>query len=210
MAFSEVRPHLAALFSRTHYARALTTHSLATLIHTLTHSNTHSLSTDSLATGTNHTSFSSLCLSAVVDHACQGNRAGHWAQDAEEGLLDLALDNPDPRVHFALVCGAQSCPALRVYSAANLERGLGMAAASFCGQEVELEEEGDKRLVRLSMIFKWYAKDFGAEEAAQLAAIAGFLPAPQQATLRLWLEESQNGTALEVEYRPYDWSLNKS
>jgi hypothetical protein len=30
----------------------------------------------------------------------------------------------DPRIHFALVCGAKSCPAIRVYKVTNLERGL--------------------------------------------------------------------------------------
>ena len=30
----------------------------------------------------------------------------------------------DCRIHFALVCGAKSCPAIRVYKVTNLERGL--------------------------------------------------------------------------------------
>ena len=31
--------------------------------------------------------------------------------------LKVALDAVDPRIHFALVCGAKSCPPIRTYSA---------------------------------------------------------------------------------------------
>lgn len=58
----------------------------------------------------------------------------------------------DPRIHFALVCGAKSCPPIRLYSAANLEEGLAAAAEAFVGGEVEVDV--GKREVRLSKIFK--------------------------------------------------------
>ena len=34
----------------------------------------------------------------------------------------------------------QSCPAIRVFSAENMERGLEAAAKSFCSQEVCIED----------------------------------------------------------------------
>lgn len=37
---------------------------------------------------------------------------------------------PDPRIHFALVCGAKSCPPIKLYTPDNLEEGL--AAAGGC------------------------------------------------------------------------------
>jgi hypothetical protein len=30
----------------------------------------------------------------------------------------------DPRIHFALVCGARSCPPIKLYTPENLEEGL--------------------------------------------------------------------------------------
>lgn len=30
--------------------------------------------------------------------------------------LKVSLDSPEPRVHFALVCGAKSCPPIKTYS----------------------------------------------------------------------------------------------
>lgn len=34
----------------------------------------------------------------------------------------------DPRIHFALVCGAKSCPPIKVYTPDNLEEGLQVRA----------------------------------------------------------------------------------
>jgi Protein of unknown function, DUF547 len=38
----------------------------------------------------------------------------------------------DKRIHFALVCGAKSCPPIRVYTPDELDEGLDAAAAAFC------------------------------------------------------------------------------
>lgn len=48
------------------------------------------------------------------------------------------VDPVDPRIHFALVCGAKSCPPIKLYSADNLDEGLGGAAEAFCSGEVEV------------------------------------------------------------------------
>lgn len=41
----------------------------------------------------------------------------------------------DPRIHFALNCGAASCPPIRVYTPDRLEFGLEAAASAFCAGE---------------------------------------------------------------------------
>ena len=41
-------------------------------------------------------------------------------------------DQLDPRIHFALVCGAKSCPRIRVYHGATLDADLDAAARTFC------------------------------------------------------------------------------
>ena len=38
----------------------------------------------------------------------------------------------DKRIHFALNCGAKSCPPIKVYTPEALEEGLQSAAAAFC------------------------------------------------------------------------------
>ena len=42
----------------------------------------------------------------------------------------------DPRIHFALNCGAKSCPPIKLYEPENIEKQLDIASKSFCSQEV--------------------------------------------------------------------------
>lgn len=49
----------------------------------------------------------------------------------------LAVNPPDPRIHFALNCGAASCPAIRVFTPASLDAGLEAAAQVFCAGEAK-------------------------------------------------------------------------
>ena len=56
------------------------------------------------------------------------------------GRLKVALAAPEPRVHFALVCGAKSCPPIRTYTAAvkrggvdnNVYDGVGLHGVCVC------------------------------------------------------------------------------
>lgn len=76
----------------------------------------------------------------------------------------LAIKPVDPRIHFALNCGALSCPPIKVYTPERLEAGLSAAAQGFCSSEVDVDE-GEMKLKNVSMIFKWYGGDFGDKEA---------------------------------------------
>ncbi|KAG2439584.1 hypothetical protein HXX76_004936 [Chlamydomonas incerta] len=151
----------------------------------------------------------------------RGNRAGASNLWNLLGLHGLAggfwkPDNPrlakvvrpmDPRIHFALVCGARSCPPIRLYSAANLDEGLAAAAEAFLGGEVEVDVA--RREVRLSKIFKWYAVDFGANKAERLAYVASLLQQPARGQLEgLLAAAAAGGPQIRVSYKEYDWSLN--
>lgn len=113
----------------------------------------------------------------------------------------------DPRIHFALNCGAASCPAIRVYSAANLEAGLASATSAFVAGEVSVDESS--REVRLSKIFKWYRPDFvgfGGDDAALLRYVAPYLPERDAAALARMLGDG--GGKVKVAYKEYDWTSN--
>lgn len=64
----------------------------------------------------------------------------------------------DPRIHFALNCGAKSCPAISVYSSEEsaLNQELTWAAAAFCSENVRCDEN----TVTVSRLFSWYRNDF--------------------------------------------------
>ncbi len=43
------------------------------------------------------------------------------------------LEEVDPRIHFALNCGAKSCPPILVYEEDDLDAELDIATRNFCG-----------------------------------------------------------------------------
>lgn len=54
-------------------------------------------------------------------------------QDWPELVMPSQAVQPmDPRIHFALVCGAKSCPPIKVYTAISLQEGLESATTAFC------------------------------------------------------------------------------
>lgn len=120
----------------------------------------------------------------------------------------------DPRIHFALNCGARSCPPVKIYSSSMLNEELQTAAQAFC----EDDETGVRlvaldRVVYLSSIFKWYCSDFGCRSPSQLPhKLIPYLRGSKQDLLQSMLndEPRQRKNPIVVKLLPYDWSSNAS
>jgi hypothetical protein len=67
------------------------------------------------------------------------------------------LNDPDPRIHFALNCGAESCPPIRTYDPARIDEQLDLATRSYLDATVDVD--GD--VVRVPRLFLWFRGDFG-------------------------------------------------
>jgi hypothetical protein len=111
---------------------------------------------------------------------------------------------PDARIHFALVCGATSCPPIKLYAAPTLEESLQAAAEAFCTTEVTLDA-ANKR-VTLSKIFQWYFVDFGTDKEQRLRFLLPYLEPQKQRLLEGWLQQGAN--SIKVSYAPYNWDVN--
>jgi hypothetical protein len=97
----------------------------------------------------------------------------------------------DPRIHFAVVCAAASCPPLANYafSAGSVNTQLDKLARNFINNNKFNQTKGD---VKVSKIFDWYAEDFGDVRAYLNKYLASDIP---------------EGAA--IGYADYDWALNK-
>ena len=96
-----------------------------------------------------------------IEHGLlRDNRRRPWPPlrpfGARDGRRALAVSPPDPRFHFAITCGAASCPPVGVYRAADLDAQLDLATRNFVNQEIVLA--GDR--LASSRLFKWYRADF--------------------------------------------------
>jgi GH15 family glucan-1,4-alpha-glucosidase len=112
------------------------------------------------------------------------------------------IDRPDPRIHFALVCASRTCPPVEAYTGELLDEQLDTSARVFINATTEVAE--DERRMTVSMIFKWYREDFQHDGSELARYIAGYLYDPEEAA---WVRD--NAESLTLEYRPYDWRLNR-
>ncbi|MEQ9363702.1 MAG: DUF547 domain-containing protein [Leptospirales bacterium] len=100
----------------------------------------------------------------------------------------------DARIHFALNCGALSCPDLRreAYTAAKLSKQLAEQAWVFTrNQSKGVRVDDATKTVHLSKIFEWFQKDFKDAEAY----------------VRRYRKEIPAGYAFKTDIE-YDWRLN--
>lgn len=104
----------------------------------------------------------------------------------------------DPRIHFALNCGARSCPAIRSYGAGEIERQLELATRSYVSEETTVDRAAGR--VTLPKLLRIYRADFGPKDA-QLEFVASRLEAEDAA----WVRDNRDG--LRVGYGSYDWTI---
>ena len=133
-------------------------------------------------------------LQLVVDGA------GISLEDIEHKVLRKMNE---PRIHFAIVCASKSCPRLlnRAYTAADLEKQLSTSTRAFFASGANFRYDAGSGKMQLSTILKWFASDFGRDQAAQLKTIAPYLP-----TKAAW--QAANAGRVRVSHLDYDWSLN--
>jgi hypothetical protein len=115
----------------------------------------------------------------------------------------LRNDFKDPRIHFALNCGARSCPPLpaKAFRESSLDKTLSDLTSKFLnGSGVKIEET--KKELQVTKLMDWYGIDFKEKEGSV------------EAYLKKWVIESTKKTALDaggykITFQGYDWSINK-
>jgi hypothetical protein len=70
----------------------------------------------------------------------------------------LAVEEVDHRIHFALNCGAVSCPPIAIYDFHRLNDQLDVATRQFMMSETTVEEES--KTLRTTRLLAWFRGDF--------------------------------------------------
>ena len=116
-----------------------------------------------------------------------------------------SLDKVDHRIHFALNCGARSCPPVKKFSVADLDEELRIVAMAFCEQDENCGVYPDKNEIRLSTIFKWYRVDFADSIKNLPKTLVKYLRKEKKEALQKMLDGKKSIT---VKFNTYDWSSN--
>lgn len=126
--------------------------------------------------------------------------------DIEHVLLRGAEDFAEPRIHFAVNCASIGCPALRpeAYTGTQLDVQLDDQTQRFLRDRSRNRYAGGR--IEVSAIFRWYGEDFDGA-----GGVAGFLADHADALgLDDVAEAALRAGELDIEFLPYDWSLNRS
>lgn len=101
------------------------------------------------------------------------------------------VDKVDYRIHFALNCGAKSCPKVSVYLPSRTNEQLDKATAAYLKQEAEYDKKED--LLKLPALMTWFSQDFGSREDKRDIA-REYKVIPEAADPK-------------IEYKDYDWTM---
>ena len=101
----------------------------------------------------------------------------------------------EPRIHFALVCAAKSCPKLhnKAFTADTLNEDLSKLTHEFLADESK--NNITQNNLKLSKIFKWFAKDFKKK-----GSLIDFLN--QYTDVKISDKAKKN-------FKDYNWDLNE-
>lgn len=104
------------------------------------------------------------------------------------------VDEIDGRIHYALNCGAKSCPPVRVYHADKMNEQLDQSAKNYLENKVEFKET--EKEIYVPVLFSWFIGDFGGKKGIYNFLVKYGI-----------LKELQKDT-YDIEYLDYDWTLD--
>ena len=109
---------------------------------------------------------------------------------------DIIRKMNEPRIHFALVCAAVSCPKLynKAFQASTLDGDLNMLTASFLANSTKNSISENE--LEISKIFQWFTGDFKTKERS----LIDFLN--QYSSINIAADA-------KIRFKDYNWSLNE-
>ncbi|KAL7536459.1 hypothetical protein ACHAXR_010227 [Thalassiosira sp. AJA248-18] len=116
----------------------------------------------------------------------------------------LSLKKFDKRIHFALNCGAKSCPPVKKYTVEAIEEELRLAAMAFCEQEDNVAIVEESRQLHLSKILYWYMSDFVRSKDELPQMVAQYLRGEKKERL----DKLMGIGNVSLKFLDYDWSSN--
>ena len=101
------------------------------------------------------------------------------------------VDRLDYRIHFALNCGARSCPPIAFYDAAKIDEQLQTAMTGHL--RIESDYDSVHNTVAVTAFMGWFRADFGGKRGIRkLLRNAGVIPADRSP---------------KIVFKKYDWKL---
>lgn len=130
----------------------------------------------------------------------------------EEYPSELVISTLEPRLHFALVCAAISCPRLRnfAYRSSILDGVLAQNELMFFNSETHLTSTDG---IKVSSLFNWFADDFnelatGSDAVSRRNLIETKVLSQCRADGKAIADEFAAKSFKELSSIPYNWTVN--
>jgi hypothetical protein len=108
--------------------------------------------------------------------------AGSWERK-------LRVKKRDYRIHFALNCGAKSCPPVGIYDNRYLDEQLNSSSKQFLNKFTEVTDNS----IKSTSLFSWFRGDFGGKKGAKTILVNFDI-----------IKESDKSKSFDLSY---DWTL---
>lgn len=107
----------------------------------------------------------------------------------------LRVNQLDYRIHFALNCGAKSCPLIQSYDEDELNTQLEKSTKSFLFNDSYFD--GNRNTLEISKIFYWFYADFGGKPGIlNLHKKYGIIP--------------HDKNDIKIVYKQYNWDIESN
>ena len=132
-----------------------------------------------------------------IEHVILRNNTCKWslgyfkAWFTNKTLKSLMVNELDTRIHFALNCGAASCPPIAYYDFQYLDEEFNIAVLSYFPNGLETDNEN----IYLPTFMSWFRGDFGGKKG-----IKNFL-------IKHQLLKQENFDK-KIKFKDYDWTVD--
>jgi hypothetical protein len=104
---------------------------------------------------------------------------------------NFRVDTVDYRIHFALNCGAASCPPIAFYDPRVIDKQLNLATKNYLHQEVVYDSTTNT--VTVPKLMQWFIADFGGKKGIMTIL-------KKQELIPLCIKP-------KIKYKPYNWNV---
>eukprot|EP00588_Corethron_pennatum_P015810 CAMPEP_0194280572 /NCGR_PEP_ID=MMETSP0169-20130528/17967_1 /TAXON_ID=218684 /ORGANISM="Corethron pennatum, Strain L29A3" /LENGTH=513 /DNA_ID=CAMNT_0039025345 /DNA_START=96 /DNA_END=1637 /DNA_ORIENTATION=- len=126
---------------------------------------------------------------------------------SSDSRLALALPEVDPRIHFALNCGAKSCPPVKKFTSDAIKEELRIVSQAFCEQDDNVGIDEKKNEISLTKLMSWYGSDFAPSASDLPKKVITYLRGEKKKKLEGMIN---SGKVIKVKFNEYDWGTNAS
>jgi len=102
----------------------------------------------------------------------------------------LRVNKIDWRIHFALNCGAKSCPPVAIYNAKNLDEQLDYMTRTYLNEQTEYNSQ--TKTAKTVVLFSWFRGDFGGLDEVK-TILKSYEITPEEPD--------------DLEFKTYDWTM---